>query len=214
MKTTFIALDPAVSTGYAVAEVDGKVCTVTAYGFIDVDQSSQYEGDWCLDLQARISQLHAQHQFTDVAVEDYFFSSRFKSGSNVNPYFRAAIHIWARQRSLPYSILNISNWKVFVACRSTPTKLQKLKWGKEPAKKLMIAQALYQRFGIKLPNHSISDKTGKPIQFRYDISDAIGQALYHAYSKYGCTTFNCSIVPAADVPMKKTKKTFSYDDLV
>jgi hypothetical protein len=89
-----------------------------------------------------------------------------------------------------------------------------LKWGKEPAKKLMIAQALYQRFGIKLPNHSISDKTGKPIQFRYDISDAIGQALYHAYSKYGCTTFNCSIVPAVDVPMKKTKKTFSYDDLV
>lgn len=214
MKQVFLTLDPALSTGYAVAEVENKTCTIIDYGFIDVDQSSQYEGDWMIDLQNRISKLHAQYNFSDVAVEDYFFSSRFKSGSNVNPYFRAAIHMWSRQNGLPYSILNISNWKVFIATRSTPTKIQKLKWGKEPAKKLMIAQALYQRFDIKLPNHSISEKTGKPIQFRYDVSDAIGQALYHAYSKYGCTTFISSVVNPPDIPMKKTKKTFSYDDLV
>lgn len=212
--TIFIALDPALSTGYAIAEVNGKECTIKAYGFIDVDQSSQYEGDWMLDLQAKIGKLRANYNFTDVAVEDYFFSSRFKSGSNVNPYFRAAIHIWSRQNGLPYSILNIGNWKVFVAGRSTPSKLQKMKWGKEPAKKLMITQALYLRFGIRFPNHSLSTKTGKPIAFRYDISDAVAQAIYHAHEKYGCNSFKCDATIPADVAMKKTKKTFSYDDLV
>lgn len=212
--TTFIALDPAQSTGFALARVDGTHCEIFDYGFIEVDDSSAYVGDWCIDLVSRIDALHATHKFTDVAVESFFFSSRFTLGTDVNPAYRTAIHIWARQKNLPYSILNISSWKTIVAGRSTPTKEQKAKYGKEAAKKIMIVQALWERHGIRLPNHSISEATGKPILFRYDIGDAIGQAIYHAYEKYRCKTFSCSVPVPPDVTFSRaSKKHFSYDDL-
>jgi Holliday junction resolvasome RuvABC endonuclease subunit len=210
----FIAIDPATSSGYAVADVEGKTCTIVEYGFIDVDTSSPYVGDWCLDLQKRIDEIHARTGFTDVAVEGFFFSSRFTQGTDVNPAYRTAIHMWARQNNLPYSILNISSWKTIVAGRSTPTKEQKAKYGKEAAKKIMIVQALWERHGIRLPNHSISEATGKPIIFRYDIGDAIGQAIYHAFEKYQCNTFACSVPVPPDVAFPRaSKKHFSYDDI-
>lgn len=210
----FIALDPAQSTGYALAKVNGSHCEIYEYGFIDVNNSSLYVGDWCLDLVSRIESIYSREQFQDVAVEAFFFSSRFTLGTDVNPAYRTAIHMWARQKGLPYSILNISLWKAIVAGRSTPTKEQKLKYGKEASKKIMIIQALWERHGIRLPNHSISELTGKPILFRYDIGDAIGQAIYHAFEKYRCTSFSCSVPVPPDVVFSRTsKKHFSYDDL-
>jgi Holliday junction resolvasome RuvABC endonuclease subunit len=211
--TIFIALDPAHSTGYALAKVDGTHCDIYEYGFIDVDNSSPYIGDWAIDLQSNIQKIYDRVKFTDVAVEAFFFSSRFTLGTDVNPAYRTAIHIWARQNKLPYSILNISNWKTIAAGRSTPTKEQKLKYGKDAAKKIMIVQALWERHGIRLPNHSISPLTGKPVIFRYDIADAIGQAIYHAHEKYNCRSFSCSVPVQPDVAFSKTsKKHFSYDD--
>lgn len=209
---TILALDPAHSTGYAIVTVEGQHCEITEYGFIDVDTSSVYVGDWCLDLQKRISIIQERVGANEISVEDYFFGSRFASGSNINPAYRAAIHMWAREKGLHYEILNISNWKVFSAGRSTPTKEQKLRWGKEPAKKLMIMQALWERFSMRFPNHSISENTGKPIQFRFDVVDAVAQGMYAAYLRYNCKTFACSVAVAPDVVFKKTnKKQFSYD---
>jgi Holliday junction resolvasome RuvABC endonuclease subunit len=212
--TVFIAIDPANSTGVALGRVDGAHCDIFAYYFIDIDTSSPYLGDHCLNLQSRLSELYNQYKFTDVAIEDYYFSSKFVSGVSVNTAYRTAIHMWSRQHGLSYSILNISSWKTIAAGRSTPTKDQKLKWGKEQSKKFYMAEALYLRHNIRFPNHSISEETGKPILFRYDIVDAVGQAIYHAFDKYNCKTFSSSVSVPEDVLFKKTsKKHFFYHDI-
>jgi hypothetical protein len=128
-----------------------------------------------------------------VVVEDYFFSSRFTAGSNVNPAYRAAIHMASRFLNVPYEILNISQWKSFVVGRSTPTKEQKKKWGKAAANKNMVVEALVKRWNISLPTYSLSPKTGKPIKFRYDISDAIGQAVCYCGLMLGIRSITCSV---------------------
>lgn len=202
--TIFLAIDPGASCGYALAKVQGAHCEIYAYGYINIDTSSMYVGDWCLDLQSELEALHLEHMFSDIAVEDFFFSSRFVSGVDVNPAYRTAIHMWARSKGMSYSILNISSWKTVAAGRSTPTKEQKAKWGKADSKKKMICSALEKRHGIVLPNHSISEKTGKPIKFRMDVADAIGQAIYHAHEKYNCRSFSCSVpVPPDDPKFKR-----------
>ena len=206
-----LVLDPAASTGYCVVEVDGKDATIYEYGFIEVDTASLYEGDWYLDLQSKIFSIMHHHMVDEVAVEDYFFSSKFAQGTNVNTAYRTAIHILCRQNGLPYDILNISQWKKHVAGRSTPTKEQKKKWGKEAAKKLYMQQALWDIYGIKFPNHSLSKKTGKPVLFRYDIVDAVAQAIFHCESKYRVKNIHVPIAVPPDVVFKKpSKKMFTY----
>lgn len=207
-----LAIDPGTSCGYAVALVKDNSCEVLEYGYINVDNSSVYMGDWCIDLVDKIDSICDRVKADEIAVEDYFFSGRFAKGSNVNPSYRAAIYMWSRKRKIHYEILNISNWKVFIAGRSTPTKEQKQKWGKEAAKKLATVEALWTRWGIRLPNHSISENTGKPIAFRFDVADAIAQVMYAAYLRYNCKKFTCSVnVPPDFVFKKPSKKTFSYD---
>ncbi len=172
-------MDPARSTGYALAEViDGKA-NIYEYGIIDVDTSSEYVGDWCLDMMSRVTALILKHNVTEVCVEDYFFSSKFASGVNVNSAFRTAIHIACRQLKIPYFILNISEWKKFVAGKSTPTKEQKKLWTKEAAKKIFVQDALWRRWKFRFANHSLSNKTGKPILFRFDIVDVVAQTVFH-----------------------------------
>ncbi len=206
-----LVLDPAASTGYAVVTVDGPDATIHEYGFIDVDTTSLYEGDWCIDLRRQVWNIMNHHMVDEVAIEDYFFSSRFASGTNVNSAYRTAIHILCREHGLPYDVLNVSQWKKHVAGRSTPAKEQKKKWGKEAAKKLYMQQALWEIYGIKFPNHSISKKTGKPVFFRFDIVDAVGQAIFHCESKYRVKNIHVPVVIPPDVVFKKkSKKIFIY----
>jgi Holliday junction resolvasome RuvABC endonuclease subunit len=210
-----LSLDPAESTGFSVAQIDGDSCVIVEYGFIDVDTSSTYIGDWCIDLQNKIELIYNRVKPTDIVVEDYFFGSKFSSGANVNTAYRTAIHIWCRLKNVHYEILNISNWKVFVAGRSMPTKEQKQKWGKQPAKKIMIVEALWKRWKIRFPNHSLSSKTSKPIMFRYDVADAVAQAMYGSFLLYNCKNYSCSVAIPPDVEFKKnSKKMFAYDEQV
>ena len=197
------------------SEIKDNLCEIVEYGFIDVDNTSSYVGDWCLDLQNRLTAIQGRVKADEIAVEDYFYSTRFKQGANVNPAYRTAIHMWSRNQNLHYEVLNISNWKIFVAARSIPTKEQKIKWGKEAAKKLMIVEALWSRFKIRFPNHSISENTKRPIIFRFDVADAVAQGMYAAYLRYNCKTFTSLVAIPPDVVFKKTsKKQFVYDDLV
>jgi len=206
-----LVIDPAESTGIALVSVDefNSTADIFHYNYINVDTSSNYIGDWCLNLAAVIESLIVKYEVKQVVVEDFFFSSRFTSGSNVNPAYRTAIHMTVRKLKLPYEILNISQWKSFVAGRSVPTKEQKRKWGTKANKKF-IEEALTLRHGIKLPNHSISEVTGKPIMFRYDIVDAIAQSICYCKLMLGIRTLTCSVVVPPDVDWnapKKTKKT-------
>jgi hypothetical protein len=161
----------------------------------------------------QVEKLLVAHKVEQVAIEDYFFSKKFVAGCDLNGAYRTALHILCRQRGIPYKILNISEWKKFVAGRSTPTPDQKAKWGKDPSKKLYMQQALWQRWGFRFPNHSLSNLTGKPILFRYDIVDAVAQAVYFSRIYLNASSVTMTVPVPPDVVWKKpSKKSFSYDD--
>jgi Holliday junction resolvasome RuvABC endonuclease subunit len=208
-----LCLDPAASTGYCLIQMDKKnsSASIYEYGFIDVDTSSDYQGDHCIHLMFRIKEIIDKHNIEHVAVEDYFFSQRFANGSNVNAAYRTAIHILCRQLHIPYTILNVSAWKSFVAGSSVPTKTQKKKWGATLAKKLFIQQALWERWGFRFPNHSLSEKTGKPIVFRLDIIDVVAQAVYFTGLLNGVKNIYLNVSIPPDVEFKKaSNKQFIY----
>jgi len=209
---TILVLDPASSTGYALVKLKGDVADIYEYGYINVDLSSDFQGDHCIDLMVKLDKIIASNKVIHIAVEDYFFNRHTCKGSNVNAAFRTAIHILARANKIPYTILSITSWKNFIAGRATPTKDQKKKWGKEPAKKLYIQEALWQRYKIRFPNHSISETTGKPIKFRYDIVDAVAEAVYFSKIYKGVRKVVCSVELPDDVVFKKPPaKMFEYN---
>jgi len=216
--TTLLTLDPAISTGYCLTSIqveDGFYisASIFEYGFIDVDTSSEFQGDWCIDLMRRVKELIDLYDVEHIAIEDYFFSKRFATGSNVNAAFRTAIHILSRQLDIEYTIINISAWKTFVAGRATPTKEQKKKWTALHAKKLYIQEALWTRRGFRFPNHSFSEKTKKPIAFRYDIVDVVGQAVYYCGLICGIRAISLDVeVPDDHLFKVKSKKVFDYRD--
>ena len=206
-----LVLDPANSTGYCVFELDevNSIAEIKQWGFIDVDQHN-YAGDQYIDLLLKVENLIKTNNINRVAIEDYFFSQRSAQGSTLNCAYRAVIHLKCRQLKLHYDVLNISLWKSFINGRTTPTKDQKIKWGKEPAKKLMTQESLFKRWSIRFPNHSISNLTNKPIKFRYDIVDAVAMAVFHAsiYMNAKIIKYSLSV---ADIDWKKTPKgTYEY----
>lgn len=207
-----LVIDPAASTGFCVVHLDGSDAHIVRYGIIDIDTNTEYLGDRCIELMGKIRDLIISEGITDVALEDYFFGSRFAQGSDVNTAYRTAIHITCRQLGLPYSILNVTEWKKAVAGRSTPTKEQKKQWGKDPAKKLFIQEALWDYHRFRFPNHSISQATGKPILFRYDVVDAVGMAVFYLRSKYQVKSISLDVPVPPDVPIKKSKKMFIYPE--
>jgi len=206
-----LSLDPAACTGYCLIKIDNNAAEIYEYGFIDVDTNSNFQGDHCIDLMSRVEELIKHHNVQHITVEDYFFSQRFASGSNVNAAYRTAIHILACRLKIPYTILNISAWKTFVAGRSIPTKDQKKKWGATPAKKLFIQQALWERWGFRFPNHSLSSKTNKPVAFKFDIVDVVAQAVYYIGLVLGIRNIHLSVACPPDAVFKKyNKKQFIY----
>jgi len=206
-----LILDPASSTGYCLVKIENNKADIYEYGFLDIEDVTDYDGDRCINLMDQIKKIIEDNSVTEIALEDYFFSKRFATGGTLNVAYRTAIWIQARLLGLEYTILNISNWKKFVAGRSTSTKEQKAKWGKEPSKKLMIQQALWDKYGFRFPNHSISKKTGKPIKFRYDIVDAVAQAVFFCRLYLNLSEVELSVKASDDVILKTTGKAqFTY----
>lgn len=212
MIYNLLSVDPAESTGYALVSIDTatNIASIFEYGLIDIDNEAGIIGDACNQMFDRIDQLIVKHDVKLMTCEDYFFSGKFASGSNMNPMYRAAVHMAARRHNLPVEVLNISAWKSFIAGRSVPTKQQKAKYGKEKAKKIFIQQALWERYGIRFPNHSISEKTGKPVFFKYDIVDAVAQAIYFCRLHLNLQV-SCDVPAIPDVVFKKQPgKCFEY----
>lgn len=211
MIKIFLSLDPAISCGYCLVSIVPKISAdIFAYDTIQVDTSSEYEGDWCISLMDGIEKLIHDHHVEGILTEAFFFSRKFATGSSVNASLRAAIYILARRHSIPYWIVNISSWKRCVAGRSTPTREDKKKWGAACAKKLFIQQALWTEYGFRFPNHTISPKTKKPILFKSDMVDAVGIAVFYC-QEHERIKPTLSVVPAQDVVFKKkSKKTFEY----
>lgn len=210
---TALVLDPAASTGYCLVKISNNKGNIYDYGFIDIADDTDYDGDRCIDMMSQVKSIIEKHGVTEIAIEDYFFSKRFAQGGTLNVALRTAIHIQARLMGLEYTVLNVSNWKKFIAGRSTPTKEQKAKWGKEAAKKLMIQQALWDKWQFRFPNHSISKKTGKPIKFRYDVVDAVGQAVFFCRLHLNLSEVELSVIAPDDIELKiKSKAQFKYPE--
>jgi Holliday junction resolvasome RuvABC endonuclease subunit len=212
--TTVLTLDPAASTGYCVGRVEDGVFNIFEYGFIEIDVETDYIGDRCIELMDQVDELINKHAVDHVAIEDFFFNQRSAQGSDVNAAYRTAIHIKCRERYIGYTIVNISAWKKLVSGRTTSTREQKAKWGKEASKKLMIQEALWKNYGFKFPNHSISKKTGKPIKFRYDIVDAVAQAVYFVRQHLDVQKVQLSVTapPDADFGKRKPRTLFNYSE--
>jgi Holliday junction resolvasome RuvABC endonuclease subunit len=177
-----LILDPAMSTGYCFVTVDNNIATITGWGFLDISPETHNGLQYSQYLET-IKKMIVDNSIDLVGKEDYFFSKFASQGANLNCANRAMIELACAtaysDRVIPYETINISLWKKFINNgHSRPTKEQIKLWGKEPAKKLMTQEALYNNFNIRFPNHSISNATGKPIKFRYDIVDAVAMAIF------------------------------------
>ena len=210
-----LALDPAISTGYALATINPitQTADIYEYGFIELDTEDERDGAKAVEMMDKVEILIYKHNIKHVVVEDYFFSRKFATGSMLNAALRTAIHAKCVLMDIEYTILGISLWKKFINKRTTPTKEQKALYGKEPAKKIMTQQSLWEQFGFRFPNHSISQKTNKPIKFRYDIVDAVAQCVTHCILSERCNIdkITLSVEPAKDVKLASKAKLFIYN---
>jgi len=202
-----LILDPANDTGYCVIKVENNKADIYDYGFLHIpDQDHmgiQYQ--WFLDA---IQELIDKHDIKEIAHEDYFFSKFASQGANLNCAYRAMIQLVAAQNNIPYTVLNITLWKKYINFgKSRPTKIQVAMWGKEPAKKLMTQEALWKRWGIRFPNHSMSPNTNKPIKFKYDIVDAVGMGIFYLAIHKHILDFKVTKEIPEDVEFKKISKT-------
>lgn len=207
-----LIVDPAGTTGYCLVDVDGENANITHFDLIHIDTSSDYLGDHCIDFKKKIEKLLDDYNIESVGIEDYMARGKFVTGLNTNVSYRAAVHMACRERNIHYQILNVTQWKKWVAGTSSPNKLQKKMWGKEAAKKVYIQEALWEKYDIRFPNHSISDKTGKPVKFKYDVVDAVGQAVFYLENYMGVKYITCSVEISKDVVLKNNSKSFIYPE--
>ena len=215
-----LVLDPAKSTGYCVIHLfpEQTRTLIIAYGNIQVTVTDGLEGQAYLDLETKVKQLIDQYQPESIAMECYFMSGADKfGGCNLNVGFRAILQTLACRFSMPYEMLNISQWKKSVALSSRPSAAQIEKWGKTAANKLFIQQALFERFNIRFPEYCVSPESGRVVQYRSDAMDAVGMATFVAETK-GCPVIINHVqenleLPQGKKPPKGAKRAFSYEDL-
>tara|TARA_B100001741_G_C16543663_1_gene595617 strand:- start:997 stop:1647 length:651 start_codon:yes stop_codon:yes gene_type:complete len=183
---SFLAIDPASSTGWARADLDreGNV-TLKEYGIIEVKNAALDKfstvGETCNDLYESIEKLVDERTPEIVYVEDFFVSSRATRGVNLNLYLRGAIAMLLSRRKIKYKFLSPSEWKSYVTGSRSgkPTKSEKSALGKN-ANKTIITEKLAERYGITFPEKI--HISGKLRKFKYDISDAVGILLCGIHS--------------------------------
>ena len=172
-----LGLDPARSTGFARCDVnvDGVVRLVK-YGVIEVKSDAGTDGSGvgktCLELYEKLEPLFDPLPDA-VFIEDYFASSRTRNGTNLNLYLRAVVALKCEQKGIAHRFLTPTEWKTHVTGMrgGRPTKAMKQSAGAK-ANKLVIVDALRDRYGVTFPSHITID--GKKRVFKHDISDAVG----------------------------------------
>ena len=206
-----LSIDPAISCGWCIGSINSEIDTFTIMdcGHFEITKS-EYSGDMCLDIQKQVSTLFDKYTIDEMVIEDYVFSGRKCQGAHLNLYIRGALHMLCRTHNKPYTIASISNWKAIIAGRSMPPNEMKKFYGKELANKVFIQEALWVRYNIRFPNHSISQKTNKPISIKYDMIDAVAIGIAHAYSKYNIKNVNNTKTFPDDIPKMTKTKQYTY----
>ncbi len=219
-----LVLDIATSTGYCLVKIktmdtivlhdddreDEVVPTpvsaeIYEYGVIHVDRTSRFFADHCMSLTRQVERLVEVHGITSIAMEDYFFSQSTINNCKLSISLRTAVAMLARQKGMGYTMLNPVLWQKFIAGHTSLTKEQEATWGgKRKAKKVFIQDALWKHWGVRFPNHSLSKATGKPVTFCHDITDAVGQAIYHCAKMWDLKKeqITCTVAVPPDVKFK------------
>lgn len=198
-----LVIDPAISSGYCIAEHYQQIGKPLSYeekkseGFSIIRDPKVYTcnissekgdstGEICQDIFNHFEKIILKQKtpFTRVAIEQYMFSRGKKTGATLNVSIRTAIIMLCQKHNIPYIIIPISLWKKSVAGRAFPTKEQKALW-KSKANKFFILEALKTKYGINFPEKIKSQKSKRMINFKCDISDAIGQAICLSQKTYG-----------------------------
>lgn len=185
MDVYILSLDPGTSMGWSSFKVDisENVCHILDYGILDLSdecKTNEYTADVCITMQNKVNSLINKYNITHVCFEDYFFSKKACNGAYLNVWLRCSIGIACRTSNIHYSIINISDWKKYIAGYTQPSKLMIKQYTKRLALKYMIQEALWVRWKIKFPNFSISEKTHKPVSFKHDQVDAVAIGLFYA----------------------------------
>lgn len=209
-----LGVDPAISCGWCIASYSSpsSCAEIIDCGHVELAKS-EYTGDMCIELQFKIKELFEKYTVDEMVIEDYIFSGKKCQGAHLNLYIRGALHMLCREFNKPYTISSVSNWKSIIAGRSMPTFEMKKFYGKELANKIFIQEALWVRYNIRFPNHSISQKTNKPITLKFDMVDAVGITIAHIYSKYNVKNVEFKKVFPDDIPKMNKPKQYKYDSL-
>ncbi len=195
MKTSFVGhrvlvIDPATTSGYCIvqhyqdfekkwdfkAHTYAGECEISQpqYFTLKTSKEGDHTGNSCNQIYEFFKKVALEEEITMMAMEDYIFSRFAKQGAKLNVAIRAALQMLADDLKIPYIIIPIALWKRSVSGRGRPTKEEKAKWGKA-ANKRFIAEAL-KSYGINLPE-KIKNSKGRMVNFKYDLSDVIGQAI-------------------------------------
>jgi Holliday junction resolvasome RuvABC endonuclease subunit len=220
-----LVVDPAITVGWCILKLydcgadcyRGEICE---YGHVTIPESEETDGDRCNWIFDWIGEMIEKHSVTHVVEEEFFFSKRYANGSPLNVMLRGAIEMSVRKKGLYYTKINPRIWKSFVAGRSTPTKDQIKQWGKLSAKKLFVQQALFENFGFRFSDHSLSkpspkNKKQRPVKLNFDQIDAVGIAIYYCSCINRIQEITLTVLPAPDVGMALLKpkvKIFIYPE--
>lgn len=189
-----LAIDPsAISMGWALFD-NGIIADV---GFepplLGDNHGARYGSAW-LWLKDMITKFQPDL----LLFEDYFFSSRFAAGASVSVELRGVLKLCAHNHGVKYVMIDPSKWKRILSYKITPNltgkeyekvrsdkgkllkwrKLLRKKYGKLKAKKMITILAL-DFLGCPCPEKIKNLKTGNLINFRFDISDALGILVAH-----------------------------------
>jgi Holliday junction resolvasome RuvABC endonuclease subunit len=177
-----LVLDPATSSGYMIVSLEGDLRLID-WGLIDLKGNEV--GDKLSKYYSYIQEVIEAHQISVIVFEEYFFSSRFCTGANLNVYIRGVLVLLASQKNLKVWTIPPSEWKKTIAGTSSPTKEQKKKYGKLKAKKEYIKQALLDRWNITFPD-KVENSKGRFINLKSDLIDCVGIGISYLLreSKY------------------------------
>ena len=173
----------------------GTQVRVVKCGAFLVDTTSSFQGDHMLSMRTELEAVldAVKDPIEMVHIETFFFSKKFCQGADENLILRGAVYQRLREANIPYTLHGPTQWKKFIVGHVRPTKAEIEKHGKTKAPKSIVVDALKSKFDIVMSSSTALAQRGKSkrVQFKFDVSDAIGIGLYGIMSD----TPQCTILP-------------------
>lgn len=180
-----LSLDPATTTGFCICDIeDNETVVIKEMGAFKIEVK-KYDGDLndftgktCNNMYEKVEKLVTQYSPDLCVIEDYFFSNKNRNGSSLNIYLRGAIFMLLDDYNIRYRKFSPTHWKTFITgtLSGKPSKARIARDGKAAANKTVVYDSLVERYNIQFPPTTTIN--GKTLKFKYDVSDAVGIALF------------------------------------